>query len=125
MRRMFGLKLALVLFSLIAVPASAGAADPVAELVERIKNAGFKLDFEPKNGYLLALLKVLNIPVSSQTLVFSKTSLQSEGISPKTPRAIYFSDDVYVAWVQGAPGIEIMSVDRKKGSVFYILGQDN
>src|SRR5262249_29867278 len=52
------------------------------------------------------------------------TSLQSERISPATPRALYFNDDVYVAWVQGASLIEIMSVDPKTGSAFYVLSQD-
>src|SRR5206468_9225220 len=46
-------------------------------------------------------------------------------ISPSSPRAMYFNDDVYLAWVQGATNIEIMSVDPKRGAIFYMLGQDN
>jgi hypothetical protein len=74
---------------------------------------------------LSSLLKNLDVPISSQTLVFSKTSLQSERISPAAPRAMYFNDDVYVAWVQGGSTIEIMSVDPKRGAIFYALGQEN
>ena len=46
--------------------------------------------------------------------MYSQTSLQSRLIGPKTPRAIYFNDDVYVGYVQGAP-IEIASLDPKLG----------
>ena len=63
-----------------------------------------------ERGYLESLLAALEIDPSSQTLVYSQTSLQSELIGPKTPRAIYFNDDVYVGYVQRAP-IEIASLD--------------
>ena len=98
--------------------------DPVAELQARIDSGNVKLEFHGERGYLDSLLTNLKIPVSSQTLVFSKTSLQSERISPKTPRALYFNDDVYVAWVQGASVVEIMSVDPRRGSIFYGLPQE-
>jgi hypothetical protein len=110
---------------LLLIPALGWAQDPIAQLDERIRNKQVKLEFEPKHGYLVSLLKSLNVPVSSQTLVFSKTSLQSERISPATPRSLYFNDDVYVAWVQGAASIEIMSVDPKRGSIFYALDQED
>jgi hypothetical protein len=38
---------------------------------------------------------------------------------------MYFNDEVYVAWVQEASTIEIMSVDPMRGSIFYALGQEN
>src|SRR5690242_10984621 len=69
--------------------------DAVAALQARIEKGETKLEFEPQHGYLLSLLKQLNIPQSSQMLVFSKTSLQREFISPQTPRAVYFNDEVY------------------------------
>src|SRR6185436_13302307 len=109
---------------LLLMPAAAVASDPIAELQQKITGGQTKLEFEKDHGYLVSLLKVLKVPVSSQTLVFSKTSLQSERISPKTPRAIYFNDDVYVAWVQGAGLIEIMSQDPEKGPAFYVLSQE-
>jgi len=109
---------------LLLVSAAAGPSDPIAELQRKMTAGQAKLEFEKDHGYLVSLLKTLKVPVSSQTLVFSKTSLQSERISPKTPRAIYFNDDVYVAWVQGAGLIEIMSTDPEKGPAFYVLSQD-
>src|SRR6185436_18534056 len=109
---------------LLLMPAAAGPSDPIAELQRKMTAGQTKLEFEKDHGYLTSLLKELKIPVSSQTLVFSKTSLQSERISPKTPRAIYFNDDVYVAWVQGKGLIEIMSTDPQKGPAFYVLSQD-
>ncbi len=51
-------------------------------------------------GYLRSMLKALQIDIDSQVLVFSRTSLQTGFISDRTPRAIYFNDDTYVAWVQ-------------------------
>jgi hypothetical protein len=113
--------LSLVLF---VTPVVAVASDPVSELQQKMKNGQAKLEYEKDHGYLVSLLKALKVPVSSQTLVFSKTSLQSERISPKTPRAIYFNDDVYVAWVQSMGLIEIMSTDPQKGAIFYVLSQE-
>jgi hypothetical protein len=50
--------------------------------------------------------------------------LQSRLIGPRTPRAIYFNDDVYVGYVRGeAASIEIGSVDPDLGPVFYLLEQ--
>src|ERR1700719_1371221 len=99
------------------------ASDPVTDLRTKIDNGEATLQFDAERGYLASLLDHLKIHASSQTLVFSKTSLQSERISPATPRALYFNDEVYVAWVQGSPAIEIMSVDPQKGAAFYMLGQ--
>lgn len=69
---------------------------------------------------LQTLLQELQIPVASQMLVFSRTSLQRERISPATPRTIYFSDNVYLGWVPGGL-IEIASMDEQLGPVFYAL----
>jgi hypothetical protein len=118
------MKAALISLLLVLTPIAAVASDPVGELQLKMKSGQSKLEFEKDHGYLVSLLKALKVPISSQTLVFSKTSLQSERISPKTPRAIYFNDDVYVAWVQGSGLIEIMSTDPQKGSIFYVLSQE-
>src|SRR5689334_15687653 len=83
--------------------------DPVARLQQQIDSGKVKLDYDAKNGYLPALLRALNIPVSSQVLVFSKTSFQRELINPAHPRALYFNDDVYVGFVQGGEVLEIAS----------------
>ena len=84
-----------------------------------------KLQFSARHGYLPSLLKLLDIPPESQTLVFSKTSLQQHRISPATPRAIYFSDDVYVGWVPNGDVIEISTADPQLGGVFYTLKQSD
>jgi hypothetical protein len=98
--------------------------DAVARLQRAIDSGETTLEFDEAHGYLPAVLKALNVPVSSQGLVFSRTSLQVDRIAPWSPRAIYFSDDVYVGWVQGGPIMEIASVDPKLGAVFYTVTQE-
>ena len=106
------------------IPYSTGRrTDAVAALIDRLERGEAKLDYDPVRGYLDSLLAELDIDPSSQMLVFSQTSLQSKLIEPRTPRAIYFNDDVYVAFVQHAP-IEIASLDPTFGPVFYLLEQD-
>lgn len=70
------------------------------------------------NIILKALLAELDIPVSSQTLVFSKTSLQRKLISPQNPRALYFNDDIYIGYVPGG-NIEVIAADDPTGIMFY------
>jgi hypothetical protein len=82
-----------------------------------------KLTFEEGTGYLRSLLRELNVPVSSQMLVFSKTSLQRQRITPRTPRALYFSDDVYIGYCQKGDLMEVTAVDPQLGAVFYSLNQ--
>lgn len=95
----------------------------VARLAGRLAAGTETLEFREGRGYLDALLRALDIDPSSQALVFSKTSLQSSYVSPETPRAIYFNDDTYVAWEQGAPLVEIASLDTDLGVVYYTLRQ--
>lgn len=94
-----------------------------ARLRERLASGEVKLACHPEQGYLPALLEALGISPASQMLVFSKTSMQRERISPRTPRAIFFSDDAYVGFIPGAPLLEISAVDPKLGAVFYTLEQ--
>ncbi len=56
--------------------------DRVAALGKRLESGELKLDRDAKHGYLPAVLKALQVPESSQTLVFSKTSFQLHKISP-------------------------------------------
>lgn len=98
--------------------------DPVAQLQKRIQAGEVTLQLDARNGYLASLLGELKISAASQILVFSKTSFQPGLISSHTPRAIYFSDNVYVAWVQNSPVIEISSLDPNLGPVFYTLNQE-
>lgn len=102
---------------------AAATANPVATLATDLAAGRKKLTFEAGQGYLRSLLAALKVPVQSQVLVFSKSSLNERLISPAVPRAIYFNDQVYVAWVPGAAALEISAMDRDKGAVFYTLGQ--
>ena len=96
--------------------------DRVAELHRRLRS-GASLSFDRRQGFLPAVLDALDVPVESQTLVFSKTSLQAGPISPANPRAIYFTDDVAVAWIRGSPAIELAALDPRQGVMFYALVQ--
>ncbi len=97
------------------------AADVVAELARRLESGESALDFDARFSYLPSLLDRLGLRSDSQTLVFSKTSVQESRISPRTPRAIYFRDDVAVAFVPEGETIEIAAVDPAQGVVFYML----
>ena len=96
--------------------------DPVGRLAKRLESRQATLDYAPNGlGYLPALLKQLDIRADSQVLVFSKTSIQSERISPRTPRAIYFNDDTSVGYVQNGEALELTSLDPKQGIILYSL----
>lgn len=96
----------------------------VSQLMADLKSGQQTLKYEEKFGYLPALLAALDVPQSSQMLVFSKTSLQRQRIAPRTPRAIYFSDDMYIGYCQDGEVLEISAVDDALGAVFYTLSQD-
>jgi hypothetical protein len=95
--------------------------DPVADLESRILSGKTQLRADSKLGYLASVLKELNVPIESQIMVFSKTSLQTDFISRKTPRAFYFNDHVYIGYIPDAPLIEIMSIDPVRGARFYTI----
>ncbi len=99
--------------------------DPVAELSAKLEAGEAQLEYSDKHGYLPAVLEALNVPTSSQTLVFSKTSLQLQRISPRRPRALYFSDDVYVGYCQNGDVLELIANDALQGPTFYTLKQDS
>lgn len=108
---------------IIQYEATAGFTDPVAMLQQRLATGAVELKFDSKRGYLPALLEALRVPVSSQGLVFSKTSSQRDHTSPQTPRALYFSDDVSIGWVPDGPLIDLAAVDPNRGPIFYTLDQ--
>jgi hypothetical protein len=95
--------------------------NPIARLQEKLDRGEVTLKFEGNRGYLDSLLDALGIDPSSQVLVYSKTSLQIHVIDAATPRAIYFNEDTYVAWVQNSDMLEIMTVDEDRGAVFYSM----
>ncbi|WP_345686940.1 hypothetical protein [Novipirellula caenicola] len=102
---------------------TAATNDPVSDLAAKVEAGEVKLSFDPQHGYLKSVLEALDVPVSSQTLVFSKTSLQLRRISPQRPRALYFNDNVYVGWCQRGDVIEFAATDAKQGAMFYTLSQ--
>jgi hypothetical protein len=78
------------------------------------------LDTSGELPLLRGLLRALEVPVSSQLLVTSATSLQKGRISPRRPRAIYFNEDTYVGFVPGGQ-IEVLSIDHELGGMFYLF----
>ena len=97
--------------------------DPIAKLEKLLERGEVKLDYEPSHGYLRSVLNALRVPVSSQTLVFSKTSFQYPQISPEHPRALYYNDDVYVGQVHGGKSLEFVSFDPTQGAIFYVMDE--
>lgn len=100
--------------------------DPIARMEQRLRSGQVQLEFQQAGGrgYLDSVLEAFGIPVSSQTLVFSKTSAQFRLISPSNPRALYFNDDVYIGWVPGGPFLEVSAATAEGQAVFYTLPQD-
>lgn len=103
--------------------ATADADNPASRLDARLKARQVELKADDDFGYLKAVLAELNVPASSQVLVFSKTSLQRSRIGPKTPRAIYFNDDVSVGFCRTGEVLEIAASDPNLGTVFYTIDQ--
>lgn len=97
--------------------------DPVSALARKVAAGEVRLRFNRDSGYLLSILDELRIARESQSLVFSKTSLQSQWITPRNPRAIFYSDDAAVAFIRNAPLLELSAVDSAQGVVFYSVSQ--
>ena len=107
-----------------AIDYSEGAVDnAVADLNRRLDDGSASLVFEGRSGYLRSALDALEIPVESQVLVFSPTSFQEEHVDFDNPRAVFFADDVAMAWVRGAEVLELAAQDRRQGTIFYTLEQ--
>ena len=97
--------------------------DPVAKLEKRLERGDFKLHYDTRHGYLKSVLDALRVPVSSQALVFSKTSFQYPNINPEAPRALYYNDDVYVGQVHDGKFLEFVSFDPLQGAIFYVMDE--
>jgi hypothetical protein len=98
------------------------ASNAITRLQTQIDDATCSLTFEKSHGYLKSLLEVLEIPASSQVLTFAKTSMQAGYISPATPRALYFNDQIHLGYVQDGL-IEVAVADPGLGMAFYTLEQ--
>ncbi len=108
-------------------PAIAYSTGPVSNVVsalnDRILAGEVELKLQGRSGYLESVLRALDIPVQSQTTVFSKTSRQAREITSQNPRAIFFADTVVVGWVRDGDELELATQDRRQGTVFYSLPQ--
>jgi len=117
-----------LLILVLSMTARQAALEPIRNVVEgvqsRLDRRALRLERTDDHGYLKAILKELRVPESSQVLVFSKTSFQRERITPKTPRALYFNDDVYVGFCQRGDVVEVSTPDRILGTAFYAFSQD-
>lgn len=102
---------------------SRSLADQITQLNRQLESGKANLAYDPKHGYLPSVLKLLGVPATSQTLVFSKTSLQFQHISPQSPRALYFNDNVYVGQVHNSKSLELIAFDANQGAVFYVLSE--
>jgi len=99
--------------------------NPIERLQEKIDAGALRLSFHAERGYLSAALKALDVPESSQVLVFSKTSLQRHRIAPWSPRALYFNDDLYIGFCRVGQVLEVSAADPQLGAVFYTLDQED
>lgn len=120
----------LFLLPLIALAAAAGRADEqpsnaVAALETKLEKGEVKLTYGTDgHGYLKSVLAALKVSPESQVLPFTRSSLQFDRISPGTPRAVYYNDDVAVGAVHPGGLIEIIANDGHGGIVFYTLDND-
>ncbi len=106
-----------------AVMAAEEAGNVIDALQARLDRGETRLTFDDKDGHgwLPDLLTQLGVPKESQLLVFSKSSMQFEQISPHKPRALYFGADVALGTVQEGRVVEFITNDRKDGLRFYTL----
>ncbi len=94
--------------------------DRFAGVLKKIQEGALQLDTRDDKAFLRSLMAALDIPISSQILVFSASSLQSEIINPRNPRALYFNEDTYLGFVPGGK-VEVISMDPTHAAMFYIF----
>src|SRR5262245_26686168 len=104
----------LLAFGTTAVRSQA-ALNPVDQLNARLQSGAARLAFEGRGGYLRSVLDELRVPIESQMLVFSPTSLQARRINPTNPRAIFFNESVQVGFVRDGELLEVSVHDAQKG----------
>ena len=94
--------------------------DRFTKLKADLESGRIPLEHTSEKAFVISLLKALDIPATSQMLVFSTTSLQLRFITPRNPRAIFFNDGLYLGYIPGAK-IEILSMDPELGAIFYMF----
>ena len=97
----------------------------VDRLNQKLRDGSAKLEYDPQTGYIKSVLRLLDVPVESQVMVYTQTSLQAQYIKMDNPRAIYFNDSVSVGYIRGAGLIEIVAQDPVMGSIFYTISEMN
>ena len=97
--------------------------NPVVAVNQKLKDGTIRLALDGRGGYLQSALQALDIPVDSQMLVFSPTSLQARLINPDNPRALFFNDRVVLGYVRNGEILEVAAQDATAGIVFYTLEQ--
>jgi len=95
--------------------------DVVSKLAKDVESGKVSLEHRGGLSWLPSVLQRLGINLDSQALVFSRTSVQAAKVAPNHPRAIYFADNVAVAFVPGSDEIELAATDPRQGVVFYSL----
>lgn len=126
--RQFSLLAPLVALAFQAIPLRAEAGfepwkssdDPVAKMWRRVSTGQARLDLSSPKAWVRSVLRELNVPVESQVLVFSKTSLQNALITPQTPRSVFYNEDTYAGWSQGGM-MELIGIDPRQGPQFYTM----
>ncbi len=102
---------------------AAPTSDPVSALNGKLESGAASLKYEESTGYLRSVLGALGVPIESQMLVFSQTSLQASQIRMQNPRAVYFTDSVAVGYVRGGAILEVAAQDPRQGVLFYEVSQ--
>lgn len=97
--------------------------NPVIAVNQRLKDGALRFTLDGRGGYLQSALQALEIPVESQMLVYSATSLQARLIRPDNPRALFFNDRVALGYVRTGEILEVAAQDATEGIVFYTLEQ--
>jgi hypothetical protein len=93
-------------------------------LGHRLRSGAATLTYQPDFGYLVSLLRALDVPAESQVLVFSKTSFQAPRIALGRRARSTIQRMFRWASCTGAMFLEIAAVDPRQGVVFYTLDQE-
>jgi hypothetical protein len=94
--------------------------DDFSRLKEKLEAGELPLNYSSEKAFLVSLLGALKIPVSSQTMVYSTTSLQLRLINIRNPRTLYFNEDLYIGFIPGGR-IEVIALNPELGGIFYIF----